>query len=258
VLPDGPYHRLAFLAQLADGRVSLVIWPSYTDPAEVLTTGGRLGEDVVEHLAISRVGFSVGCVATVRRRAAAPVRTIILAHEGAVAWAPGAAEGDVIDDLPPITRVLASPGCHSEVAFAAVELRGGTSALIARPVLADPQVLARTGDPAPGLPGVHLERFGPPVASSGLPTSRPFGVASTVRLSHGRAAVWVAVLDTATPMRGRVVLPVLDGETTDEGLVVRDPVPLTLTNSGILLLRAELDRQPGLIVIDHLLDGLGP
>lgn len=254
VLEDGPYHRIAFLARQAGGRVSLMIHPSYTEPAEVLTTGTRLGEDTVEELAISRVGFSVGCVASVRRSGSL-VRTIVIAHEGAVAWAPGAAEGEEFDGLPAITRIIGAPGCHSEIAFAAVELRGGDSAVLARPVLADPEILARTGDPAPGLDGVCLERFGAPVASSGLPAHRPFGLASTVRCDDGRAAVWVAALDTATPFSGRTVLPVLDGEPTDDGLAVHKPEPLVLTNTGILLLRAELAGRPGLVLIDHLLDG---
>lgn len=258
VLEDGPYHRLAFLADLADGRRSLVIAPSYTEPAEVLTTGACLGADVVEDLAISRVGFSVSCVATVRR-AGVRVRTIVIAHEGAVAWAPGAAEGDSIDGLPAITRIRTPPGCHSEMAFVAVDLAGGGSALIARPVLADPSVLARSGD---ALPDGRIARFGPPVASSGLPACRPFGLASAVTLDDGRAGVWVAALTTATPLRGQAAFPVLDGDRTDDAgpLEVRDPRPVALTNTGILLLRADLgpagDRRPGLLVIDHLLEGL--
>jgi hypothetical protein len=252
VLESGPYHRIAFLAGLADGRRSLVIVPSYTGPAEVLTTGDRLGDGIVERLAISRVGFSVGCVATVRR-AGRLLRTVVIAHEGALAWP----DGDGAGGSPATTRTLAPPGCHLEIAFTSVRLAGGQGALLARPVLENAEILARTGDPAPGLPGVRLARFGPPVASSGLPMRMPFGVASPVRLSDGRRAVWLATLAAATPLAGHAILPVLDGDRAS-GLPVRGPAPVALTNTGTLLVRASLDGRPALLALDGLLPGRVP
>ncbi len=266
VLADGaPYHRLAYVAQLADGRHSLIVHASYTTPTEVLTTGAELAGGVVADLSISEAGLSVGCVATLTRDGRR-WRKALVAHEDLVLWGEHLEEGE---PLAPgdrtVARLLDPPACVVQIGVVAVEFAGGSAtdrsgegALVSRPCGDDPEVIARTGDPAPGLSGETLHSFGVPVASSGLPPSLPFGVASPVRLRSGTDALWVGVFGQYTPLAGVAMVPVVDGDRTDDDrrLVVSGVRPVKLTNTGTLLLSARLtsadDHRTGLLTLDGL------
>lgn len=58
---------IAFVATLTDGRRTVVLSPSAGSALECLTTGTRIGGDLVEDFAISRLGLALCSVATLRR-----------------------------------------------------------------------------------------------------------------------------------------------------------------------------------------------
>jgi hypothetical protein len=65
-LSGEPYHRLAYAARTTDGRVGLVVWPSYTTPRTVFITGQRVAGGVLEGFVLSRLGLALCCIARVR------------------------------------------------------------------------------------------------------------------------------------------------------------------------------------------------
>ena len=258
---DGPRHRLAFVAGLDDGRRSLVMAPSQGRPVAVLTTGERVGDDLVEGFAVSRVGLAMCCVATLRRPEAGAFRLALIVDEGRKYWSDRLRDGGQVPGLGTIARLLAPPAVNVQMGFVAVELAGGGGALCTRPpALAQSEALVRTGDPLPGHPDRPMEALGPPVASCGVPLGGPFGVASAARLRGGRAALWVGVFGGQLPIHGRAIAPVLEGDRTDDrrALPVRRFAPVELTNGGALLLRATAGERRALLVLDRLFDWYSP
>ena len=254
-LGGGPYFRLAYVARTTRARQSLVIWPSYTMPGEVLATGTAAAGGVLDGVVISRLGLALCCVAEVRDGARVR-RTALLASEHQLVWGDRLRDGGELPGLGRIARLIAPPACHVHHGYVAVELAGGGTALVTRPVGTDPEVFARGGDPAPGLPGGRIRRFGPPLANSGVPGGGPCGIASVVRLDGGDTALWLGVFGHRQPMRGAAIMPLFAGDHTDDRppLPVEAFTPLALTNTGTLLLRATVAGRPSLLVLDRLFD----
>ena len=259
VLPSGPYFRLACVARAPEGRGSLVVWRSYAAPTELLAAGTRVAGGVLKDLTISRLGLGLCCIAELGGRHA-PRRTALLAHEGMVIWGDQLREGGRVGQERPIARILGPPAINIHTGFVALELEDGTSALATRPVGIDPEVFARTGDPAPGLADQRIVRFGAPVASSGVPRGGKFGIASAVDLSGGGRALWVGVFESQVPMRGGVIIPFCTGDSSDDerALEVDAFTPVKLSNTGVVLLRATLRGEgccrDGLLVLDRLFE----
>jgi hypothetical protein len=258
-MPTGRYFRLAFTARTDDRRQVLVIWPSYTDPVEALATGRELAGGVLERFVTSRLGLGLACVATLRRRNGRR-RLAMLVSEDQLLWGESLHEGRYLAGAGRISHIGGQPAVHVLHGLLTVRVEDGGTVLSTCPAGGDPQVFAATGDPAPGLDGERIERFGPPVSNSGLPESRICGIASLVRLSGGADALWVGVFPYQQPMTGAAVVPLVAGDLTDDesAMAVKRFVPVKLTNDGLLLLRATLDgggrTASGLVVVDRLLD----
>jgi hypothetical protein len=254
-----PWHHAAFVARLAGGRTSLLVAPSHADPAEMLVSGERAAGATVEEISISRTGFAVCAVASMRENGDR-FRMALLASHGRVMWGERIREGREFPGLGRIAEIGAAPGLNVHLGLLAVTVAGGGCALVTRPFGVDPAVLARSGDPAPGMPGATLGKMGSPVANSGVPHPGPCGIASVVELSTGHTALWLCVLTQRLPPAGTAVMPLLAGEVTDDQhpSVVVSFRPVKLTNSGILLLRAVLDdggrRRDALLLLDRLFD----
>jgi hypothetical protein len=258
-LEAGPYYQLAFVATMGGGRRSIVLQSSYEAVAELLSTGDSLGKDMVDDLAISRLGASLSCVVDIRRSKQRR-RKAILVQNGLITHGDALRERMRLPGLGKVTRLLAPPAANLQEGFVALEFECGGSGLATREVAGDSQVFVKTGDPAPGLLGVCIERFGAPGTNSGVPVPGRFGVASTVWLSNGCAALWAGVFAQQIPLTGHAIMPLIEGDSTDDerSLIVRAFTPLKLTNNGALLLRATLEgggtTHEGLLLLDGLFD----
>ena len=258
----GPFFVLAFRATMRDGTRSVVVEPCYAGAArEPLATGDRLGKDVVDDIAITQLGFALCCVIDVRR-SKQRFKKAVMVHEATVVHADALREGRQVPGLGQITCLLTPPAANMQAGVVALEFKGGRSGLAFGPILSDPEVFAKTGDPAPGLPNQYIQSFGPPVSNNGvLPTSL-FGVVSRVGLSDGPEALWAGVFTQQIPLGGEAIVPLIEGDSIDDrpDLIVRDFTPLKLTNSGTLLLRATLEQDgashQGLLLLDRLFDWL--
>jgi hypothetical protein len=247
---------------MQDGARSVIVEPCYAGAArEPLATGDRLGKDVVDDIAISQLGFALCCVIDVRRSKQRFKKAVIV-HEATVVHADALRERRQVPGLGQITRLLVPPAANMQASVVALEFKGGRSGLALAPILSDPELFAKTGDPAPGLPNQCIQSFGPPVSNNGVLPASLFGVVSRVRLSGGPAALWVGVFTQQIPLGGEAIVPLIEGDSIDDrpDLIVRGFTPLKLTNSGMLLLRATLQQgganREGLLLLDGLFDWL--
>jgi hypothetical protein len=262
-LDGAPYFRLAYIAHTAGDRRTFVIWPSYRAPCTVLTTGDPVAGGELENFWISRLGFAVCVVAQVRRDAGLR-RVALLANEDQLTWGSRLRDGGRFPELGRIGRLLEPTGMYVHHGVVTAELDDGRTVMATHPAGGDPEVFARAGDVAPGMPDQHITRFGPPVANHGLPEAGPCGVASVATLEGGAKALWLGVFTSQLPMAGAAVIPLVDGDETDDvpPASVSDFHPVKLTNTGSLLLWSALhtDGQPGegLLVIDRLFDWYQP
>ena len=256
---DGPRFLLGLVARLADGRKAVVIQPSHGPALQRLTSGAALGEEVLDDVVASPVGTGgMCCVATTRGRRGR-IRGGLIVTDSLVLSTGLLREGSRMPGLGRVERLLAPPAISTQLGLLTVELDGGRGALCTMPPLVgDPEVLVRTGDALPGLPGERIRRLGPPVANAGEPGGRTFGVASVARLRGGRGALWLGVFRAQVPLRGEAIVPLLCDDRSDDrdGLPVRSFTPLKLSNSGILLLRGLLGQRGRLRERLLLLDGL--
>lgn len=258
-LDGGAYFRLSYVVRRADGARSLVIWPSYRAPSTVLTSGQSAAGGVVEDFSASRLAFAACLVVRVRRDST--IRHVaVLASEDQLISGPRLRDGAGLPQLGRISRLLAAPAMYVHYGFVAAELDDGRTVLLSRSGGAEPEVVAHSGEPAPGLPERRIARFGPPLANHGLPDAGPCGVCSVVTLDDGTTALWLAVLTGQQPITGAAVTPLLAGDDTDDRTPVRLDTfaPVKLTNTGKLLLAStvDIDGRPrnALLTIDKLFD----
>ena len=262
LVATGAAPSIAFVARLVDGRTCVVQHPSYQDPTISLCSGVQLGENEVveDDLVISRLGMGLCCVARVRsgerRFTKAFVVTSSVVSSGA--WLQTGAE---LPGHGRIARLLTPPAVCAQLGFVTVGLDDGRMALCIRPpALADPTVVLSSGDAVPGLPGETVRRIGAPVASSSAARQLPFGVASTIRLSDGRPALWVGVFAGQAPVEGAAIVPWLGSERAADRpeLGVSRLSPVKLGNDGTLLLRAVVgntsERRTSLLTLPGLFD----
>jgi hypothetical protein len=263
VVDSRPFANLAIMAIMADGRKSIILDPSAKSqmPAEVLAVGDQLDTAVVEDVAMSPLGLALCCNVRMRR-AKRRYNEAILVHDRLIMHGNVLREGRRLSGLGQIRRILAPPAMNFQTGFVAVELADGRSGLATLESRGDTQIFATSGDPAPGIPGQRLMRFGPPVSNSGVPLIGPFGVVSAVELGDGRAALWVGGFGQKIPFAGEAIVPLVEGDSPDDrpNMIVRAFKPLKLTNGGALLLRATLEEggasREGLLLLDGLFDWL--
>jgi hypothetical protein len=253
---DGAERRYvaAFVARLADGRTAAVMQPSHASAVVCLTSGMPVDGGVVEHLVISRLGLALSCVATLRRDSER-YRAALIVDAGRVMAAGMVAEGAALPAHGRIRRVLRQSAVNVQMGFVAVRLGDGRGALCSLPpFLSGPEVLVCSGDAVPG-DGAAVERVGCPVASTGVPVNGPFGVATTVRTTDGREALWLGVFGGQLPLYGEALAPLFSGDRTDDArrLAVHGFRPVKLTNTGALLVRATVGpNRRALLVLDKL------
>ncbi|HET9137791.1 hypothetical protein [Actinophytocola sp.] len=244
VTTAGGGWAVAFRAVLGDGRVCVVQQVGNRRPVITLVSGQSLPDGTVADLSPSRLGHALCCVV----RMAGGAATAVIVNGGVVA------AGDWLrDGAGGVARILDPPAISAQLGFVTVEREDGGRALWTRPPgVVDPQVVVATGDPAPGLESGTVLRIGAPVASNCAALRVPFGVAAGIELTDGRFALWLGVFTGQVPLTGLATVPAVSGARTDDGHRLAGPlVPLSLSNTGILLFRA----GDALLRLDGLFDG---
>ncbi len=246
-------YLAAFVARRPDGRKVAVLHPSHGQPVECLATGSTIGGHVVEDFRISRLGLALCCVATLRGDTGRYRKALIADPSHVIS-------GDRVAEGGEIARLSSRSAVNVQMGFVKARLRDGGDALYSRPpLMVEPEVLVRTGDPLPGEPAARVARIGPPVTSSGIPHPGRFGVAAAVTVDNGRRGVWLGVFGGQHPLLGEAMTPLLDGDRTDDtrALGLRDFVPIKLTNRGALLAWAHSERGRVLVLAEGLFDWFG-
>jgi hypothetical protein len=168
-----------------------------------------------------------------------------------------------------VKRIFEPPAMKFQQGFAAIAFKSGGSALATRDIDDASEVFAKTGDTVADAPGETIQSFGPPISSGfQLRTfdehgelTLPFGIVSPVRLSGGRAALWLGVFTHSVPsLEGTVRLLLIGGSATLDGqeITLRSFTPVKLSNAGALLLRGAVGEgeqaREGLLLMDGLFD----
>jgi hypothetical protein len=264
--------RLAYAGRTTDGRTSLVIRSPGRAPRRVMTTGARVAGGVLEDFTTSRLGRLV-CVVARIRYGTSKRRVTLLASEDQLTGDERLRDGGELPELGGIGRLLTPPAICLHHAFVGLALEDGGQALVARAAGGPVRVLARSGDPAPGVAGARITKLGPPIANSGVPGG-VCGVVVAVQLSGGHTGLWTSC-GTAPP----VIRLVATGRASalrqarrpaaahrspdpqsagpgDPAVRVEAFTPVKLTNTGIVMLRSivDLGGRPadGLVILDRI------
>lgn len=259
----GVGFSLAFVAEMQEGSKSIITYISVRTPMEALAIGDRLGEDQVTDFVISQMGaVTLSCVADLRsssndRR----FREVIsILDDGAIIHGTMLREGARFDTVGKVKRILAPPAISFQTAFAAVQIKGGVSALAIRDAVGNAGLFAKTGDTAPSLPGETFQNFNPPISNANYPTLGSRGIISAVRLSGGRSALLAWLFKNTIPFEPESRLLLVEGDhlNTAQSPVFVAFSPVKLSNKGMLLLRGTVGEgdaaRDGLFVIDGLFD----
>ncbi len=267
VNPTDSTFKMAFIAFMQDGKKSVIIKPSYGDAVEILTIGDQIGplQEVVDDFTISQMGFSLGCVveAHLPKKKKKHFRKLVILHDGFIISGDALKEGVKFPVLGKVNQILEPPAINFQSPFASIVFKNGDSALAIRDVDGASEVFAKTGDTVPDLASETIQSFGPPVSNSA--SGGPFGVVSVVRLSDGRAALWMAGFTHKVPLEAKSKkLLVIGGNNLSEGqsIILHSFSPIKLTNKGVLLFRGaivggEASRE-GLFLLDGLFNDLPP
>jgi hypothetical protein len=260
----GMEWTLTFIALMEEGNKSVITMSSIFSPEE-LTTGDKLGENVVKDFVISQMGAEAVCaVADLSDADGGDFKEVIFVGGNILSGTNFRTRGR-IDGFGKIKQVLTPPAITFQVSIASVVFKGGLKAIAARDVLGGAFVIAGVGDPAPGLASESIQGFGPPVSNGVFPfpfgaPRPPSGIVSVVRLSGGRSAMWLWIrrVPVLGPDKIETKLALVEGDTTTDGQVVHNFSPVKLTDKGTLLLRASVDQggatHDGLFAIEGLFD----
>jgi|GEM_PF-2680001 len=266
--PTGEALRIAFVANMTGktkGGKSIIFKDFFGDRKliEKLSTGDKLGKNLVDDFVISPVLISVAAVVDThpKKKKQRRIREYTLVDPHFVIHGGPLAEGAEVSPLGTITRIQSPPAINGQTGFVSVEMGSGASGLVRQEVFGDATLFAKTGDPAPGVTGASIQSFGPPVASV-LWSHYPeyfgnLGIISPVVLSNGQRALWVGIYpDFNLDLSAQLML--IDGEPLGAtgSLRLRTFSPVELGNRGSLLLRGEIDGPEGAIKGLFLLGGL--
>lgn len=267
----------AFVAIMEDGKKSFIMVPDFAvgrpDDAssqEFLSTGLVLGDKVVEDFVISRLGAEgVSCIAQVRNlNDNTSYKEFIFVGYGYIHHGGPIRQGAKLKPIGKIRRFVTPPSIFFQNGVAILQLKGGTRALVTQDVLLGPVILAKTGDPAPGLIGKTLQGFGSPVSTPDWPVADtpfsarvPTGIVCPVQLGGGQSALWLWTRKVAFPGPDIIETKLLlvGGKTDDgQGPMLQSFSPINITNRGALLLRGTVGEggqaREGLFVIEGLFD----
>ncbi len=279
VHPTAPQYKAAFIAATEDGNKSVILKASYQTYAyENLRIGDVLSRpkpngavnEVIDDFTISRLGYSLSCVALVHREGNKKVRyRKVITLDGFIAFGDALKEGVKYPTLGKVKRIFDSPAMNFQQGYAAIEFKNGVSALATRDIDGGSEIIIRSGTESIDSSGDVIQSFGPPITCPFQvryfdefgQEYKPFGIVSPVRLSSGREALWLGVFSHKVPaLSGHTSLLMIGGSATIDGqeVVLRSMVPVKLTNTGTLLVRAttgegDLARE-GLYVMEGLFD----
>lgn len=258
---------VSFVAMMEEGKKSIIMKPSLSGLEEILTTGDKLGTKEVNDFIISQAGAeAVSSVADICDTDSGKCfKEVILVALGNIISGSNLKSKGHVESFGRIKRILTPPAIGFQVSVASVTFKSGLNALAARDVLAEAQVFAKAGDPAPGLPNETIQSFDSPISNTQFPypadvQKPPFGIVSTIRLSGGRSALWLWLLKFQDPHIPDTKLLLIEGDNPsggqDSGL--HGFIPIKLTNRGTVLLRATAGEgskaHDGLFVVDGVFE----
>jgi len=258
---NGVSFFLAFVAVMDDDSKSLIFGTS-RGLEEVLATGDKLEGNTVKDFAISQIGaFAVGCVAEMRpKRSGEPYNEVLVIAEDIIANHGVLREGSRFESMgKKVKRIFGPPAISFQASFVALQFKRKKSAIVFRDVFGDPAIVAKSGQPAPGLSDENIESFGAPIANAVIPIPRGRAILSMVRLSSGRSALWGFISKSDFLSEAETKLLLVEGSISQgQGLALQSVIPLKVTNNGTVLLRATIGEgiatRQGLFIMNGLFD----
>ena len=240
----------AFVADLEEDQRQAVVWKDYGRPAfSILVSGDSIvPKESIDRFVIARLArFGLTFLAECHKAHGNRVfsRPLVFATDSSIFWDPSFVEGA---RLPPLgkLRQLDSPASvtvQTQIYLKAEFSKNGRagSAILATEATLPIVALIRTGDAAPGLEDQTIVEIGLPVTNPGEVSDPipPHRVVAAVKLSDGRNALWVSVLQNIlTGFTESPALALIGGSTGESGQPTLSTFnPVKLSNSGTLLLR---------------------
>lgn len=247
----------AFVAVMENGKKSVVMYPGFGNFMEVLSTGDELGKNVVEDFVISQMGgFALSCVAEMReRKTRKRFEQALILTEDSVFWG-GLKEKTQFDGLGKVKRLSTSSAISLQDAYLGLEFKNGASAIAVKNIVRPPAIIAKSGDPAPCMPGETIESFGPPTTNANFPGAYDLMIISAVRLSGGKSALWAYVVKYADhTTETKLLLAEGAGCSDSQSLLLDALSPLKMSNAGTLLLRGKFGEgdaaREGIFILDN-------
>jgi hypothetical protein len=264
--PDFPSEELsiALVATFKNGKKAILIQDLGGSLREILVTGDTLfgPDEKVDDFTIGFWGaLAFSCVVEAHKIGSESRYKRLILVGSFIGGGTKLIEGKRFKGVGTIKRIVLPPAVFFQQSYVAVDFKGGLTGLASDDGgLAE--VFVKTGDPAPGLAGETIESLSPPVSNSSM-TSPPSGlgqrgVVSAVRLSGGREALWFGRFTHSIPaLAGKVRLMLVGGSTgPGQGPILREFLPVRLTNTGKLLLRGVVGEANATRAGLFLLDGL--
>lgn len=259
--PTGNIRNLAFVSTLTDSRKALLWWENTFDvPHIALITGESifLGEtEIVDDFVVGQVpkeGVTAHVWLHRKDRQERFERTIVYATPSSVLLFKRFWPGRRYRHLGTLKDVVGPPSVYFQAQAVSLLEYGREKTGLLYQTLGS-AILAKTGDPAPGLSGVKMARFDPPLVNPALLDAfhdyeaPPVLVAAKVRLDDGRDAVWVGS-PQVVPGQFPVRLELVGGSAGDGGgIQLESFTPLEVTDSGMLLVRGTAGDGDGIFVL---------
>ncbi|MEK6302760.1 MAG: hypothetical protein AABO41_18780 [Acidobacteriota bacterium] len=256
VSPTENQYKRVFVATMEDGKKSVIFKASYDDVFEALTTGDVIGpeaNEVVDDFTVSRLGYSAACVVSVHRKKKKKDRyNKVITLDAFLAVGDALKEGVRFPELGKVKHVFGPPAMNFQQGYASIEFKSGVSALATRDIDGASEIIAKSGDVVSDPSGEVIHSFGPPISNNlhlvsmdqfGEVTG-PFGIVSPVRLSGGRAALWLGVFTSKVPsLEGAKRLLLIGGSAILDGQEVTLSAfsAVKLRNNGTLLVRGTIE-----------------
>ncbi len=258
----GPGYSLAFVANVENGKKTLVFEHTYSSQNGELNTGDLEGtfktgvKDVIDDFVISRMSINIVCVLQVHREnnSSKSYRRAVLFNggRGIIEYWSNLQEGAPYTVVGKLKRMLEPPAIYVQTPLITAEFKKKKRRGILSTGFFVPGLFVLTGDPAPGLPDETIQDIGPAICNAGYPGGlAPRTVVSTVVLSSGRMALLI--------LSNKAMLMLIGGNTSNERVpVLRTFSSVKLNDQGTLLLRGSVGEgsatREGLFLLHRLFE----
>jgi hypothetical protein len=246
----------AFVADLVEDQKQAVVWKEYGENAvSVLVSGDSIvPKEIIDRFVIARLArVGLAFVADCHRGHGSREfkRPIVFAVGSSIVFNSSFVEGEHLPPIGKVRQIDVPPSVTTQTRIyvnAEFSRKGrAVTAILVNEVLLPIAALVRTGDPAPGLQDQTIVELGLPVSNPGeiADPIPPQGVVTTVRLSDGRRALWVAIVtNVLTGFTESTSLALVGGSTGEPGQPALNSFsPVKLGNNGTLLLRGAVGED---------------